>query len=662
FSHFSFFFGASDVCLLRALWTAGLTTRHMSVEAWRDALQRRPYASASEHLMVGSLTWMAAVVSEVSSTAARHSFNHNFVQRHEFQMIYMVMISNISETFIICITPCTASQLMQAHRLHVERTSWVWVLRNTAEYVGNGTLKDRNDAPRPIRLPLTPLQRHPRPFTVSFSYATEVLDRLAQGVLKGVLLMEQEHLSSPPPSSRLVHVGGMRVRRDWFWELASVGLYRDNHLTLINPLWPARPHDFHGGNIYIAFSQKAATIEANSTSLADAQGYLADTLKIVMGALNATGVLRLTTGAGSRDDTGAWNGVIGVIVRDEADIGAVDFMPNHQRLEVVDFSVSIGQDPVIIFSSAPYFIIQPFLLFQIFSVEPLLSALIQTSTKLSTFTGQSGMPPGASARLLASFLMLVSLCLCSVYSGSITAFLVIPFRSKPINSVQEMLDSDVIPCARSKTNTVANIINNPSGALYAVRHRVKIMAGEEFDTQAYMDQVSQGTFALIDVLSAALGRANAFTRRGARCWYHTSRESIQVNLDAIALKRNSRFTWQVNNVLMSLQYFGFIQNVKRTYYKPLCVTERKDSGPSSLKLVQVCGGEWGSFFFLSFFFCFRKVAHDLWAYDVKKKLYYLLKRVYISFPEVQGAFFVLVAGLGLSIAVLTTEALFSRRF
>lgn len=53
----------------------------------------------------------------------------------------------------------------------------------------------------------------------------------------------------------------------------------------------------------------------------------------------------------------------------EAEIGAVDFMPNEQRSEVVDFSVPIGQDPVIIFSSAPYLIIKPFLLFQIFSPE-----------------------------------------------------------------------------------------------------------------------------------------------------------------------------------------------------------------------------------------------------------------------------------------------------
>ena len=47
----------------------------------------------------------------------------------------------------------------------------------------------------------------------------------------------------------------------------------------------------------------------------DARGYLADILKIVMDGLNATGILILTRGAGTKDATGTWNGVIGVVVR-----------------------------------------------------------------------------------------------------------------------------------------------------------------------------------------------------------------------------------------------------------------------------------------------------------------------------------------------------------
>lgn len=61
--------------------------------------------------------------------------------------------------------------------------------------------------------------------------------------------------------------------------------------------------------------QKAGTFENRiSTDVMDARGYLADILKIVMEALNATGVLRLTRGAGTKDATGTWNGVIGVVV------------------------------------------------------------------------------------------------------------------------------------------------------------------------------------------------------------------------------------------------------------------------------------------------------------------------------------------------------------
>ena len=39
--------------------------------------------------------------------------------------------------------------------------------------------------------------------------------------------------------------------------------------------------------------------------------------------------------------------------------------------------------------------------------------------------------------------------------------------------------------------------NNPTGALYSVRHLVRIMSGEELNTQQYMDQVAKGTYAII---------------------------------------------------------------------------------------------------------------------------------------------------------------------
>ncbi|MPC63957.1 Glutamate receptor ionotropic, NMDA 2B [Portunus trituberculatus] len=253
----------------------------------------------------------------------------------------------------------------------LQRTSWVWVVTLST----NITQPDNSGAPEPSS-------------SLTFRNATQVVNSRAKGMLKGVLLMQEQHetsllasssspgrtflTNSPKPAKEVssghrVHVGGMMPRRDWFWELTLVGSYVTHNLSLFKPLWPQTSYDFHGGNIYIAFSQKAGTIENRvNTDVMDARGYLADMLKIVMEALNATGVLRLTRGAGGKDRTGTWNGVIGVV---EADIGAVDFMPNHQRKEVVDFSVAIGQDPVIIFSSAPYIIIKPMLLLQIFSPE-----------------------------------------------------------------------------------------------------------------------------------------------------------------------------------------------------------------------------------------------------------------------------------------------------
>lgn len=98
--------------------------------------------------------------------------------------------------------PLDSSHIYQT--FSCQRTSWVWVLKNTTEDIQNGTQKHINDPQRPSRPPLPPLQKHPHPFTNTFSYATEVLDRFAQGVLKGVLIMEQDSHASPPspPSPR----------------------------------------------------------------------------------------------------------------------------------------------------------------------------------------------------------------------------------------------------------------------------------------------------------------------------------------------------------------------------------------------------------------------------------------------------------------------------
>ncbi|KAK8407347.1 hypothetical protein O3P69_002110 [Scylla paramamosain] len=80
------FQSAPDECLLSALEASGLGARLLSsAGSWKSTLESVPYGTASQHLLIGNLTWIADMVSQ-------------------------------------------ASLMMAAHTLHTEMTSWVWVV------------------------------------------------------------------------------------------------------------------------------------------------------------------------------------------------------------------------------------------------------------------------------------------------------------------------------------------------------------------------------------------------------------------------------------------------------------------------------------------------------------------------------------------------------
>lgn len=55
-------------------------------------------------------------------------------------------------------------------------------------------------------------------------------------------------------------------------------------------------------------------------------------------------------------------------------------------------------------------------------------------------------------------------------------------------------------------------------------------------------------FNTTDVLSSVMGRATRHTKRGERCRFHVARDPIQVNPDALGIRKNSGILTQVDNV------------------------------------------------------------------------------------------------------------------
>ncbi|KAK8378310.1 hypothetical protein O3P69_011063 [Scylla paramamosain] len=162
-----------------------------------------------------------------------------------------------------------------------------------------------------------------------------------------------------------------------------------------------------------------------------------------------------------------------------ADVSPLDFTPIWQRSLVIDFGRIYSTDTVVIISRAPRALIRPLLLLQIFTPFVWSSLLVvamaagialrrlmiarqavqkETSQGMfsyclatfSIFVYQSSTvwPSWLGGRLVGGSLMLAAVVVGSLYSGSITAFLTIPSKSSPINSLEEMLERNIVPAIR----------------------------------------------------------------------------------------------------------------------------------------------------------------------------------------------------------------------
>ncbi|XP_076045829.1 glutamate receptor 1-like [Oratosquilla oratoria] len=134
--------------------------------------------------------------------------------------------------------------------------------------------------------------------------------------------------------------------------------------------------DFHGRKLYVSCLHKPGVFEvysrtsgAEATTLEEASGYATDMMLVLQQRLNFTNALRCIKGFGVRLPNGTWNGMVGALVREEADLSPLDFTPTFDRSMVVDMSECLGTDPIIIISQAPRPLVKPFLLLEVFTPQ-----------------------------------------------------------------------------------------------------------------------------------------------------------------------------------------------------------------------------------------------------------------------------------------------------
>ncbi|XP_042868039.1 uncharacterized protein LOC122250598 [Penaeus japonicus] len=567
------FEGDVEPCVVASLWRDGVALRVSSESQWWAELEGLTYLEASQHVLVGGITWLTSVMAEVKS---------------------------FYDTF----------------KLNAQKTRWLWVV------------SDCTPAPPPPPPQERPATNMTQPPLALPSFA-EICDRVS-GVLKenvkGVLLVSSEKFLAseevvPLAPGRWVAIGGVERGGEGSSQLVFVASWTRAGLRTHKPIWPRPPFNFMNRTVKIACIKKPQVFEfKDDASLDDAGGYVVEILKVIRSRHNFTGVLVPTEGFGLRTPNGSYNGMVGVVQRKEADMAALDFTPSLDRTSVVDFSVPIGEDIVVIISRAPDIIIRPFLLLQIFSPLSWLAILASAvlvgvvthaagraevlvgaersggavslveqvvgALKIHVYQSSSARPRGPAAHLVATTGMLVALVVGSLYCGSVTAFLAIPFRSLPVDSVEGLARSAIRPALRSKT-LVLQTLTAEGGALHEIRDEVGVFTGAETTSWNFFKTVADGTYALVDVYSSAVGRAMQYERRGEQCQFYLGKVPVKVDLDVFVFAKNSPILFQVDDTIRWLKYFGLIQHIKTKYYSVPCEAEVTSDGPQAMSVQQI---------------------------------------------------------------------------
>ncbi|XP_068223137.1 glutamate receptor ionotropic, delta-2-like [Palaemon carinicauda] len=555
-------------CLLRRLWQQDIAMEVMSASQWWSRVSRLTYRSYSQHVLVGSVDWIAAVMNKVKLFYDNSSIN----------------------------------------ALH---TKWIWVVFDSLSQ--NSTLVTG-----------------PPPSASTATILATVSESLREG-LRGVLIFRErtansDHLSEKSQlfqDNSHIKVAAVEASGNGSWNLTVAGVWRFGILQKFNGFWPEPSFNFNNRTLRISCINKPMVFEyQKGLGLEAATGYLSDVMRIAQIRLNFSEVLLPTVGFGTPEPNGSWNGMVGVLQRKEADMSPLDFSPSYDRAQVVEFSIPVSEDILIIVSKAPSVVIKPFLILQIFSpfawasivggaffIEIAVEFMLRVESSfapsqkerstithtlgniLKAFVGQTcePSPTGNGARIAATSGLIVALIFGSLYKGFITAFLAIPFRSTPINSAEDLMASKTRPALRERTQFVETLVLAEYGILHPVRDRVGLFSESHISSREFFEKVADGTYGLADSYSSAIGRAKQFEKRGERCRFYKGKIPLRTDMDVFAFSQNSPFLHPFDDTIKWLRFFGIIDYFRNKYYALPCKAEVSSNDPQPMTLNQMQG-------------------------------------------------------------------------
>ncbi|XP_069989738.1 uncharacterized protein [Penaeus vannamei] len=604
----------TDECLIAALWREGVAARVMTSSYLEEDLTRTTYYLHSQRILVGDVTWITQVLQK-----AKVFYTSNQLNLQRTHWFWVITSSSSSKTGFPLPGDNKSSQLDPKHKnltsLHPANTN---VTSLDPEFT-NLTILTSLDLPGGEN-------------TSKASYTFQKLMEKVSGFLvegiRGVLIfMPELDLDASSRQESWVSVGGIKTSGDGSWSMRLVASWSAAGAKILDTIWPRPSFDLKGRMVRMSCLRKPTVFEfpdgVGAGGLAEAQGYAAVLMREFQQLLNFSDVLVPTDTFGTEQPDGSWTGMVGALTKFEADIAPLDFTPVYERALVVDFSVIYNTDNVIILTKAPSVAIRPFLLLQIFSPFVWLSLFVVTVTsgavigwllrarstlglkkelglrsvpaycaaalKMIIFNGSTCWPVWSGGRIVSGAIMFLAVVAGALYGGSVTAFLAIPFRTKPLNSLEDLVASDTLPAFRFGASPYNFFVKQTEGVLGEVSRRMKIFSGDETAEWSFMKTVADGTHAFIDTWSSVVGRANLYEERGQPCRFHLGRNPVRMDLDAFAFPKNSPIQYQFDEIMRWFRSYGIIQNVMKKYFAKSCDLLYKVDGPRPLSLIQTQG-------------------------------------------------------------------------
>ncbi|XP_069943816.1 glutamate receptor ionotropic, kainate glr-3-like [Cherax quadricarinatus] len=298
---------------------------------------------------------------------------------------------------------------------------------------------------------------------------------------------------------------------------------------------------------------------------------------------------------GIKLDNGSWNGMMGLVHRNEVEFALGPFAVTPQRADAIDFSVAVHSDNQAIITVRPGIqkdmkaFLKPFTmevwLLIILSLVTICIAMVLLEVRegqifgfttrrvvakavmwmLQTLTRENPkwLPKWDGCRLIVITWILVSFVFTTCYSGILTAMLTVPRVTIPIDSLSDLVAQHRLPWRLESGAIMLTYLQESDDKVR--RKAFSKMSGTISDCWSSRQSIASGKFsAICDETTMKKAISWDFSTTG-QCHLYIAREKVYSNLMmCLAFKINSTYLEKANKIIMRVKESGLLEQWMRT--------------------------------------------------------------------------------------------------